>query len=308
MAKPVKDLVASVHQRLLDLDRERVEDFSLRLTRYAMERLLYRLSQSPHGGGFVLKGALLFAVWGGASWRPTRDVDLLGPPGLTGDGLRGVFSDLCRLEVEPDGLEFDGATIEVSAIREDREQAGQRVVMLAFMGKTRIRVQVDVGVGDAVWPEPEVVVFPTLLAFPAPSVRAYHPATVVAEKLEAMVTLDMANSRMKDFWDLCAISARFAFTGTDLVRAVRGTFRRRGVVLPEGLPTALTTEFGRNPSKQLQWKAFLQRTPGLEAPADFAEVVQDLRRFLGPVVAAVQQGRSLEARWSPGHGWQTAEE
>lgn len=202
MTKKPTNVGASVRARLLRLARERGEDFQLVLTRYASERLLYRLTSSRHASRFVLKGAALFTLWTGRAHRATRDLDLLGFGDSTEPHVRAVFADVLAGDVCDDGVRFDEDSLEVGPIREEQEYGGVRVVVIARIASAKVRLQVDVGFGDAVTPEAAMVEFPTLLDFPAPRLRAYPRETVVAEKVEAMVQLGLANSRMKDFYDL----------------------------------------------------------------------------------------------------------
>jgi len=301
MKKEPKDLAASVHGRLLHMARERREDFQRVLVRYAAERFLYRLSRSAAGDRFILKGAMLFAVWGEAGHRPTKDMDFLKHGGSEVDDVVAAVREAMGAEVEPDGLDFDAGSLSGERIREDQDYEGVRVTGVAYLGKARIPVQIDVGFGDAVTPGPEEVVYPTLLDLPPPHLRAYPRATVVAEKFEALVKLGIANSRMKDFFDLWFLSRHFAFDGPLLAAAVRATFERRGTPVPEGAPTGLTDEFAVHPEKAAQWRAFVGRT-GIDAPP-LPEVVAALRPFLLPVGAAAH-GRPLERAWPPGGPWE----
>ncbi len=189
-----RNLPASIRQRLLNLSRKRHEDLQLTLTRYAAERLLYRLSRSPYADRFVLKGALLLGLWTGQLYRPTRDLDLLSCGDSSQDALAGLFQDLCATEVEPDALTFHPQSVSVTEIREAQEYGGQRVRLTATLGKAQIPLQIDVGFGDVVTPAASIVEFPTLVGLPAPRLRAYPPDTVVAEKLHAMVVLGLLNS------------------------------------------------------------------------------------------------------------------
>ena len=226
--KKSKNIDASVRQRLLNLSRERNEDFNLILTRYAVERFLYRLSKSKHADRFILKGAMLTAIWIGEMHRPTRDLDLLGFGDPETEALRGVIKDICLVKVEKDGLEYEADSIEIEEIRENREYPGQRVKVNARLGNARIRIQIDVGFGDAVTPKAKIISFPVLLDYPAPRIRAYNKETQIAEKIQSMVFLGMANSRIKDFYDVFILSKTFSFDGNTLVKAIKATFERRG--------------------------------------------------------------------------------
>ncbi len=210
-SKLSKDLAASVRQRLLQRSTKDGIDFHLTLTRYAIERLLYRLGQSAHRRKFILKGAMLFIAWAGWSPRPTRDVDLLGSGDPDASKLKSIFDALCQLEVEPDGLVFDPRTIKVDDIREEQVYEGKRVRLRATLSEARIDVQIDIGYGDAVFPKPVTIHFPTLLNLPSPNILGYSRESVVAEKLEALVKLGMVNSRMKDFYDLWSLAQQFSF-------------------------------------------------------------------------------------------------
>ena len=301
-----KDLAASVRQRLLNWSQRQQLDFQYVLTRYGIERLLYRLSRSPFSDQFVLKGAMLFVAWEGWSPRPTRDVDLLGRGEHNADQLRSVFEALCRLEVEPDGLVFHPDMVKVTDLREDQAYGGQRVQLRASLGLARIDVQVDIGYGDAVLPPPARLTFPTLLDLPAPVILAYPRETVVAEKYHALVTLGLANSRMKDFYDLWALARQFTFEGATLARAIESTFRRRQTPLPTSAPVALTADFYGDPNKRAMWQAFLTRNRLNADGLQLDQVAERLREFLLPPTMAVAQGASFDQHWSADLSWHPA--
>src|SRR5487761_2398358 len=222
-----RNLAASVRQRLLNISKRDGEAFDLVLTRYALERLLYRLGQSEYRDQFLLKGAMLFAVWGGEIHRPTRDVDLLGFGTSELPQVEKFFRDICQEAVVPDGLEFLPDTMRAMEIREDQEYQGVRVLFDARLENAVIPIQIDIGYGDAVTPAPEDITYPTMLDFAAPKLRAYPLYTVVAEKFQAMVWLGIANSRMKDFYDIWIIMQKFSLEGQILSQAVEATFARR---------------------------------------------------------------------------------
>lgn len=275
---PAANRIASIRQRLLDRARARGQDFQLVLDRFAVERLLYRLSISPHRDHFLLKGALLFALWFDHPHRPTRDADLLGFGTPDADRLATVLAELCAIESD-DGLTFDAGSITVEPIREEAAYEGLRVRLLAFLGSARCHVQWDVGFGDAVTPAPADVEFPVLLeGMPVPSLRVYPRETVFAEKLEAIATLGIANSRMKDYFDLLALLREGAMDPAVLALAIRATFQRRASALPDGVPFGLTDAFASDAQKQSQWTAFLRRNR-LEAP-ELATVVAEVREFV----------------------------
>jgi predicted nucleotidyltransferase component of viral defense system len=284
MAGLTPNIGASVRQRLLNRARARGIDYSLLLLRFLNERVLYRLSRSPHRDSFVLKGAMTFDLWVDAGHRPTRDIDLLGFGQNAPDAIAAMFREILATEVEPDGLEFDLESVQAERIAEADRYPGVRVSADAWLTSARLRLHIDVGFGDVVTPEPSIASLPTLLGFPAPEVRVYPPETVVAEKFEAMVDLGIANTRMKDFYDIWLLADTIAFARPGLASAIRATFLRRGTPLPTGEPPlALTQEFTANPEKAQQWQAFLSRT-GLDAAPTLGAVVEALQRFLLPVL------------------------
>ncbi len=271
-------LIASVHARLFARTKERGEDFNLTLVRYAVERFLYRLSISDLREQFWLKGALLFDLWFQEPHRPTRDADFLGfgPPdaALLGDAVRTI----CNIPVD-DGMVFDAGSIAIKEIREDTRYGGLRVRLVGLLGKARSTVQLDVGYGDAVTPGPEEIDYPVMLGDqPAPRLRAYPRATVAAEKFEAIVSIGMTNSRMKDYFDLRALAREGVLDAATLADAVAATFARRGTALPNEIPIGLSNEFAEDATKRAQWKAFLAKNR-LDAPA-LAQVVAEVRHFM----------------------------
>lgn len=296
------DVGASVRARLLRLARERGEDFQLVLTRYANERLLFRLVSSRHAQRFVLKGAALFTLWTGKPHRATRDLDLLGfgAPGV--ETVREVFAEVLALDVADDGVRFDPGTLVVGLIREEQEYGGVRVELVARVTNAQVRLQVDVGFGDAITPEASVVEFPPLLDFPAPRVRAYPRETVVAEKLEAMVQLGMANSRMKDFYDIAVLARDFDFDGALLARAVRATFERRKTPLPTTTPVALTAAFTEDPTKLTQWSGFVRKA-GVRDAGTLGETIAAVRAFVEAPLAAATNGPPVPGMWRAGGAW-----
>jgi predicted nucleotidyltransferase component of viral defense system len=297
------NLPASVHQRLLNLSQQRGEEFNLLLTRFAIERLLYRLSLSAEAGRFILKGALAFAVWGIQPHRPTRDLDLLGYGDNTGGRLIETFRRICATESEADGLTFDLDSLRVQPIRADQEYQGQRVELNVFLGKARIPVQIDIGFGDVITPPAEEAEYPTLLSFPAPRLRVYPKEAVVAEKLHAMVVLGALNSRVKDFYDLWVLAQGSAFDGAVLGRAIAATFARRQTALPASRPVGLTAEFAQRFDVQTRWNAFLRRNRLVAGERAFPTVITDLGDFLMPILTALASDVGFDQTWPPGGPW-----
>ena len=254
-----KNLAASVRDRLLALARVRGEDFQLLLTQFGLERLLYRLSQSAYRDRFILKGAMLFVLWGDQPHRPTRDVDFLALGDSSEAELQAIFRDLCNVTVKDDGLTLIADSVQVEVIRDETEYGGIRVKLFGDLAGARVPIQADIGFGDAVTPEAQEIEYPTLLGNPAPHLRAYPRETVVAEKYQALVDLGIANSRMKDFYDLWVIARDFDFDGANLSEAIRNTFSRRQTPLPEHTPSGLSAGFYEDSHKNIQWKAFLNK-------------------------------------------------
>jgi len=270
--------IASIHARLLNLAKERGEDFNMILTRYAIERFLYRLSIVPAREAFWLKGALLFDLWFDVPHRPTRDADFLGFGPADSVALAKSISEICGIAVD-DGMEFDPVSMTVEEIREEANYGGLRVRLVSRLGNARCTVQLDVGYGDAVTPGPVEAIYPILLDDqPAPFLRVYPRAAVAAEKLEAIVSLGMANSRMKDYFDLRALAHEGVLDAQLLGDAIAATFQRRGTAVPEEVPLGLSDEFARDATKRTQWKAFLGKNR-LDAPT-LDEVIAEVRRFV----------------------------
>jgi predicted nucleotidyltransferase component of viral defense system len=293
----MKNLAASVQARLALRRAKTGEDFNVLLVRFSLERLLYRLSCSSHREQFVLKGAMLFALWEPTLHRVTRDLDLLGFGDPSQERLVVVFRELCRVEVECDGVEFDVNSVKTEDIRAPDEYAGIRVKLKARIGNAIIPLQVDIGFGDALRVAPEEITFPVLLGMAAPKLRAYRRETVIAEKLEAIVKLGMINTRFKDYFDLHFLAHKFSFEGVALSTAIAATFECRGTRFPEGLPVGLTSKFATDTAKIRGWVSFYRKIVTKNAVPPFTDVIQRLVEFLEPPLAAAAKGQPLDASW-----------
>lgn len=291
----IANLAASIHARLLARAKERGDDFNLVLTRYGLERFLYRLSVSPARDHYLLKGALLFDLWFDVPHRPTRDADFLGFGPADRDALGRHVRDVCVVAVE-DGMAFDPESVAIEEIRDGAKYRGLRVKLVGQLGNARCPVQLDVGYGDAVTPGPEEIVYPTYLEdLPPPRLKGYPRASVAAEKLEAIVSLGLANTRMKDYFDLRALAREGAVGQDVLADAIEATFARRGTALPAELPLGLTDAFAQNAEKRAQWKAFLGKNR-LEA-STLDEVIAEVREFLAePLRRAWERSRQPRKR------------
>ena len=297
-----RNISASVRDRLLNKARTEKLDFNMLLTRYALERMLYRLSISKQRDQFLLKGALLFDLWFDVPHRPTHDADFLGFGSAEIPHIEEIFRDICRIEVE-DGIAFQPDTVKAAEIRKEANYAGVRVTLLGMLDSARCAVQIDIGFGDAVVPGPDEVHYPVILGeMPGPHLHVYPRYTVVAEKLEALTSLGMLNSRMKDYFDLWILAKHSDFDGQILSRAVAATFERRRTAVPTGVPIGLSDEFVNDAQKGKQWQGFLRKN-ALD-PKPLATVVADLRDFLIPVLAAIAAGGSHDYPWRSGAGWQ----
>ena len=299
----VRNVAASVRARLSNRAAERKENVQLALTRYAIERLLYRISISPHNRQFVLKGAMLFSVWTPMPYRASGDLDLLGYGNSAPEFVLGVFREICGVEAPDDGVTFKADTLRVEVARAEDEYSGVRLTMTADIAGALLPVQVDIGFGDAVTPGVQVIDYPSLLDMPLPKLQAYPPETVIAEKFQALVELGMLNSRMKDFFDIWAISETFSFDGRVLADAIGATFDRRSTALPKEMPIALTDEFSGSPAKQAQWQGFLRRTAIALAPAPFPELQHKVASFVMPPIQAIAIGDVFAQRWEAGGPW-----
>ncbi len=282
MPKEIRNLGASVRARLLGLSKSSNQTFDVVLTRFVLERLLYRLSLSPHADRFVLKGAMLLMTWLKIPHRTTRDLDLLGFGEPNEEAMLAIFRRIIAEDTN-DGVRFEVDALQVDRIREGLEYGGLRLRTTALVGGARVPVTVDVGFGDATEPGLEMIEYPVLLDLPAPRLRAYARETVIAEKFHAMVALGRANSRMKDFYDLWVLSRSFPFDDDRLARAIAATFGRRRTAIPTEPPDALTPAFGTDEQKQRQWSAFAKGVA--VEPGQLGEVVAALRAFIMPHAA-----------------------
>ncbi len=280
---------ASVRARLLNVSKERGQNHQLILTRYANERLLYRLAQSEHAGRFVLKGAVLLMTWFDEPFRGTRDVDLLGHGDADPAAVLDVFRDILAREGD-DGVRFDGKGAEIGRIREDTEYGRLRIKTTADVGGARVPISIDVGFGDATEPQPEELTLPGLLDMPPAKLRGYARETVIAEKFQAMVALGLTNTRIKDYYDVWLLSQSFEFDEGQLARAIAATFERRGTDIPSETPDGLTPAFSEDEAKRRQWEVFV-RDVSVD-PGSLQDVIETIVGFLMPAAETAATARS----------------
>lgn len=291
----------SIRHRLRNVLHARGEDVALGLSRYAVERFLYRLGRSIHRERFVLKGATLFAIWGTA--RPTRDIDFTGYGSRDPQDVTAAFREICDTADDVDQLVFDTDTITAEPIRDGSEYDGLRLKIRARLGESNIPIQVDVGFGNAIVPGPEEKAYRTILGDPAPRILAYPPESRRTEKMHAMVILGERNSRHKDFYDLHAMACAFPFERSTLVRALKATFEHRATPITVDTPAAVTGRFYSDESRAQQWRAYVTRNSLTDAPTDFIRVGERLTAFLQPVWAELSAHDATAGDWPPGGPW-----
>lgn len=299
--KNVKNIAVSVRQKLLNKARKDQRPFAELLQYFAMERFLYRLSQSKYKDKFILKGALALLAWNAPTVRPTKDIDLLGEFDNDVKVITQVISEICKQNVEPDdGLVFDTDEITGIKIKEDADYQGVRVRFLSFLDTAKVTMQIDIGFGDSVYPKPEINIYPTLLDLPAPKLLSYSKETTIAEKFEAMVKLGELNSRMKDFYDIWLLSRQFQFDGIDLQKSIIGTFSQRETELPSEIE-AFTESFTK--VKDVQWKAFRKNINNESIPSTFEVVTTQIENFIQPIIESTVNGSDYDKSWLPESGW-----
>jgi len=278
------NLGASIRARLLNKAKADGVDFNQILVRFALERFLYRISQSAHSEFYVLKGALLFTLWYDMPHRSTRDADLLGFGESDLNTVRETFREIASLEVE-DGIVFEPTSVTVEEIRKEAGYAGVRVLISATLDGARCKTQIDIGYGDAVTPSPIQASYPTLIEdLPAPKLRTYPIYTVVAEKFHAIALFGMANTRLKDYFDLYVIFSRENLNAMTLAQAINATFMRRGMDVPKSMPVGLTNDFAMDTSRQAIWNTFVRKND-LVATL-LPEVAAKLRTEFGKIMAS----------------------
>ena len=300
----VRNVPASIRQRLLNLSRNRGIRFNDVLQRYAAERFLYRLSASREVDRFTLKGAALLRVWAGRELRPTRDIDFLAAGSGHRAGIRTALEAICDIPCPEDGVSFDPVTIRIDDIRAQQAHGGLRVRLLGRLSQARLHLQIDIGFGDIITPEREERDYPTLLDLPAPRLWTYPRETVVTEKFEAMISLGAMNTRVKDLWDIACLARRFAFDGETLRTAIQETFRRRRTSLAGESPAALNPGYYEDTVREQRWQVLLRQIErDADGPALFVHAGEELVRFLGPVCASLIEDRAFNQAWPAGGPW-----
>ncbi len=342
-----KNVVASVQARLRQKARSEDRPHEELCTYYAIERFLYRLSISPYAKKFIVKGAIMQLIWMPESPRPTRDIDFLGIVENDVENVETIVTEICKTtheealrheyndddddignigvgeeeggeKIDDDDRDHadlrDGITYNLESIRGERtiehaEYHGIRVTFTAHLGQQRIPMRIDIGIGDEVTPSPQKAILPVLMDHPAPVLLGYSKESTVAEKFQAMVSLDELNSRMKDFYDIWLLARKSDFQGPTLSRAIKATFKNRKTVLVPN-PLALQASFADLPGKADLWRAFLRKSFGKDVKTeprpsdDLKDIIAELRTFLSPVVETLLKGRESERKWFAGKGWE----
>lgn len=302
-AKTLTNPAASIRARLLAHAKARGDDYQRVLTRYAIERLLFRLGETEATESYVLKGAMLFVTWPEHVYRPTGDLDLLGRGDPEPAAVAELFTRICRVHAPNDGITFDPTTLKVDAVREADKYQGVLIGLKGELDGAVIPVQVDIGFGDHVYPPPERRIFPSLLPdLPGANLLMYPPETVVAEKFEAMIRFGEANGRAKDFHDIWITTRTFPFELAGLVEAVGGTLRRRETPIPTDMPVGLTDAFAAIAEARGLWSGFLRRNRPTLEPPPFSDLLSELRRFFAPVIASLGAPEAAHGRWDPDSG------
>jgi predicted nucleotidyltransferase component of viral defense system len=297
------NLQASVRQRLKNIADTSGRPFAEVLQWYAIERFLARFAMTPHRDVLLLKGAALLRAWEADPARPTMDIDLGIGRILSVEEATAVVIDCLTAEIEPDGLEFDLGSVRGEPIRIAQEYPGVRVRCRGVLGTARFTVQIDIGFGDVVVPEPVEIQYPALLGNSPPRVRGYRLETVVAEKLEAIISLGVRTSRMKDYFDLWWLLQNRSFEGGDILRAILTTFERRQTRGNSGVPAGLSQDVADAAEKRRQWDGFIRRMRFDEQPTSFSEAVSVIREFAVPVLVAVSETARFDKRWTAAQGW-----
>lgn len=302
MSFPIKNYSASVHQKLFNYAKNSHRHFNDLLTYFAMERFLYRLSQSKHKDTFVLKGALMFIVWEAPYSRATHDIDVLGRGDNTIPRLIETVREICTTPVPPDGMMYDSQSVVASQSQWESEYVGVRFGFVSRLGNARIPLQMDIGFGDAVFPKPDEIDYPAILDFPKPRLKGYPRETVVAEKLQAMFDLGMLNSRLKDFYDIWLLSVLFSFDGPSLTQAMKGTFDHRKTDFSVE-PAPFTKAFYMDKNKQVLWGKFVQKNALDTAPESLEILINALKKFLLPPLQSLVSKVPFNKMWEPNGAW-----
>ena len=302
MRRKIKNISASVHQRLLNEARESSRPFNEIFQKFAMERIIYRLSKSPYNDLFILKGALMFCVWFGPDNRPTMDIDLLGSLNNNLEKISSVMKEICQTQVEEDGIFFNPDSVTTTKITEDAEYEGVRVRIKGNLGNARINIQIDIGFGDEIIPAPQKVYYPSLLDFSKPLIHGYSRESIIAAKFQVIVKFGIVNTRIKDFYDIWYLSQNLDFRGHYLTRAIIKTFQKRNTAI-ENSASIFRKTFKKDPEKDSQWKSFLKKAKIERTPHLFVQILEEIQTFLEPVIFSITGNRHFHKTWKAPGPW-----
>lgn len=294
------NVAESVRDRLRNVAKTDTRNYNLLLQYYAIERLLFRLSQSEYVERFVLKGALLLHAFGGDLRRATRDVDFWSSIENTEASIRKMIGECIRADVPDDGVVFDETSLELEPNQLESRDCGYRLALAAQIGTAKVKVKMDIAFGSPIIPDPDWVTYPQMLDFGSPRLLGYPKESVIADKFEAIVSRDLANSRVKDYYDIWVLSQVESFRGTLLRRAVEATFGYYDTAIPQERPLGLTPAFFMDATKQRMWKAFLDQTNIGKAPP-FEVVAERLQRFLMPICESIHAPTVERRVWNIGN-------
>ncbi len=300
--KIIKDMGASIRQKLLNLSQQTKRPFNEVLTYYMIERFIDRLSKSPYKNRFVLKGALMFVVWDLSDTRATRDIDLLGKTQNSVENLTQIIQEICRIECLEDAAIFMADSVECQPIQEQNEYQGIRAYFNGELAKARTRMQIDIGFGDIVFPKPSDVNYPTMLGMTSPAILGYTPETLIAEKTHAMVRHGLRNSRMKDYFDVWVLSNQFVFEGAHLAEAIQKTFSQREMEITD-TTTQIFDELVADNTKKAQWNSFVSNNVLTIVPDTFEEVIDRLKSFIQPIFEYSSRGKPFSSSWQCPGPW-----
>lgn len=303
MKKDIKNIKASIRARLQNKAKGANRPFSEVLQYYGMERFLYRFSRSKYADKFILKGALMFMVWQVPQRRTTLDIDFLARYDNQVATIEDVIKRVCQVPVDSDGLVFDPATVKGRKIKEDADYEGVRVKFRGFLERSRIAMQIDVGFGDVIYPKFKIIDYPVILGFPRPRLKGYPAESVVSEKFEVMVKLGLLNSRMKDFYDIWLMMRQFDFKGSNLVGALKRTFKHRKTSIPEDRPLFAEEIYDEKSDRQTLWKAFLKKGDIKHVPEKLSAVAREIEAFLIKPLDAINKRRAFNEKWKAPGPW-----
>lgn len=304
MKKEIKNIEASIKARLKNKAQETNRPFAEVMQYYGMERFLYRFSKSKYADKFILKGALLFAVWQIPDRRTTLDIDFLARFDNEVAAIEKVMKDVCGTNVDPDGLIFDPQTVKGMKIKEDADYEGVRVKFTGFLDRAEIPMQIDVGFGDIVYPKTRVIDYPVILDFPKPHLNGYPQESVISEKFEAMIKLGLLNSRMKDFYDIWLMMRWFELKGANLVEAIKKTFNHRKTDIPHNKPLFAGEIYDEKSDRQTLWRAFLEKGDIQHPPDTLSVTAKEIEKFLIEPIVAINEKVKFDKTWKSLRGWE----